>query len=204
MDLLAVSPPRYLQHEARWIERLLGAGLHRYHLRKPGWPLAAVRDLVAELPEAVRRGVVLHQCYRLVEPYGLAGWHLRDRSGTGRAYQLLRKAGTPAERLSRSVHSIQNLLQSLEGYAYGILSPIFPSFSKPGHGPSWSESALRAALKSEHASGPTAKVYALGGISTERLAHCRDLGFAGVVLHGALWEAADPVAYLKTFQKGQR
>lgn len=42
----------------------------------------------------------------------------------------------------------------------------------------------------------TARVYAVGGVTAERLGRCRELGFDGAAVLGAVWNAPDPVAAL--------
>ena len=54
---------------------------------------------------------------------------------------------------------------------------------------------LRAALKPDY---PT-RLYALGGVQPGKLALAQSLGFEGVVLHGALWQAADPLQFFNLF-----
>jgi thiamine-phosphate pyrophosphorylase len=42
-------------------------------------------------------------------------------------------------------------------------------------------------------------VYALGGVTPARLPAVQELGFAGVGVLGAVWEADDPVAAMQAF-----
>jgi thiamine-phosphate pyrophosphorylase len=44
-------------------------------------------------------------------------------------------------------------------------------------------------------------VYALGGITPERLSAVRDAGFAGAGILGAVWAQDDPVAAFQNFQR---
>jgi len=205
MDLLAVSPDRYYRNEAYWIAHLLESGLHRYHLRKPGWSVENIAQLVEEIPENLRGKVVLHQAYRLVEPLGLGGWHLKDHPLGVKIQASLRKSGVGRHQISKSLHDLHDLFGELVDFAYGFLSPIFPSFSKVGHAPAWSMQTLKRALadlKATRVDPSIPKIYALGGISPERLLLCQELGFSGVVVHGMLWEANDPGENFKKFLKG--
>ena len=195
MDLLAISPPGHFPAEPEWIDRLLDEGLCRYHLRKPGWTQTELHRFVAQLPVHTRARVVLHQHHSLVEELGLGGWHFPDHPGASRRLRQSRAAGVPAVRLSRSLHQLRALFARMEHCAYAFLSPVFPSISKPGHVPPWTDRALQEALREAHAA-QSAKVYALGGIQAENAARCRELGFDGLVLHGGLWEQADPLAAL--------
>ena len=193
MDLLAISPPGHFPGEPEWIGRLLDGGLCRYHLRKPGWTQPELRRFVEQLPESIRTRVVLHRHHPLVETLGLGGWHFPDAPGASRRLRQCRAAGVPSLRLSRSLHRLRALSMRMEHCAYAFLSPVFPSISKPGHAPPWTDRALREALRELHAA-QSARVYALGGIQAENAARCRAWGFDGLVLHGCLWEQADPLA----------
>jgi thiamine-phosphate pyrophosphorylase len=185
MDLLAISPPDddYPQ-EAHLIVQLLDAGLLRYHIRKPVGCRMASERLIQAVPEAYHSRLSLHQHFELSDRYEVCLHHT--------SHTVL---GERAAR-SCSLHSLDALDTQLKGYEYAFLSPIFPSISKAGYGPSWTESALRVALKPDY---PT-RLYALGGVQPGKLALAQSLGFEGVVLHGALWQAADPLQVFQSFR----
>ena len=92
---------------------------------------------------------------------------------------------TPRWFVGRSCHSAAELARlTIEDYV--TLSPVFPSASKPGHGPALTPAGA-AALNSP---GPW---LALGGVdSPERAADCAAAGAAGVAVMGAVMRAADP------------
>lgn len=185
MDLLAISPPddEYPQ-EAHLIVQLLDAGLLRYHIRKPVGSQRATESLIQAVPEVYHSRLSLHQHYELGDRYEVCLHHT--------SHTVL---GERAAR-SCSLHHLSSLETALDGYDYAFLSPIFPSISKAGYGPSWTESSLRAALKPDY---PT-RLYALGGVQPGKLALAQSLGFEGVVLHGALWQAADPLQVFQSFR----
>ena len=185
MDLLAISPPddEYPQ-EAHLIVQLLDAGLLRYHIRKPVGSQRATESLIQAVPEVYHSRLSLHQHDALVDRYEVCLHHTSHTVHGERAAR------------SCSLHHLSSLETALDGYDYAFLSPIFPSISKAGYGPSWTESSLRAALKPDY---PT-RLYALGGVQPGKLALAQSLGFEGVVLHGALWQAADPLQVFQSFR----
>jgi thiamine-phosphate pyrophosphorylase len=75
-----------------------------------------------------------------------------------------------------------------------LFGPVFSSLSKPGHGPAadfpWAELASLLAGARPRA----ARILAIGGITAARLPRCRELGFDGAAVLGAVWGAPDPVA----------
>ncbi|GAB4049080.1 thiamine phosphate synthase [Catellatospora paridis] len=89
--------------------------------------------------------------------------------------------------LGRSCHD-EAELDRLSTEDYVTLSPVFPSRSKPGHGPPLEPAGLcRLAARAGR------PVLALGGVETPELAAaCRDAGVAGVAVMGAVMRAADP------------
>lgn len=99
---------------------------------------------------------------------------------------------------SRAVHDMPSLLAALGTFDRVLVSPIFPSISKPGHVPTerLTQAAIASTLSSRAAIPATAKrtqVIALGGVELSRIANARSLGFDGVAVLGAIWQAADPI-----------
>ena len=89
------------------------------------------------------------------------------------------------------MHDLATLRDSVDGYDRVLVSPIFSSFSKAGYGPS--DKLTRADLRGALALPRCAEVIALGGIDSSRIAACRELGFDGVAVRGAVWQATEPV-----------
>ncbi|MFU8780472.1 MAG: thiamine phosphate synthase [Kiritimatiellia bacterium] len=194
MDILAISPPDTYPTETQWIVRLLDAGLTRYHLRKPAWSIATLDAFLYTLPPACRARVVLHQHHELVQTYALGGRHVKDHDSTCQMPPPnLASGATRKQVVSRALHRITALDVDTHGWDAALLSPIFPSFTKPANQPDWTETELVQCLKQHQG----AKLYALGGIDASRSVRCREWGFDGVALHGALWQAANPLAVLK-------
>ncbi len=194
--MLAISPPDIWPDELLWIVRLLDAGLTRYHLRKPAWSAATLDAFLQEIPSSYRSRLALHQHHALVQTHALGGWHVKDDTD---AWQGRPAATRSAGRLviSRSLHRISALEADTQEWDAVLLSPVFPSLSKPGHEPPWTEPELARCLR-----GPrNAKLYALGGIDATRAARCHEAGFDGVVLHGVLWQATNPLAAFETIRE---
>ncbi len=202
MDLLVVSPESEYANEAELIVRLFDAGLCRYHLRKPAWSMEQCAALLQEIPAAYHARISTHQYHRLIEMFEV-GVHFKEavvHASAGDAEPRVIGGYVPEcvpQIKSRSLHGIQNLRMHLRGIDYAFLSPIFPSISKENYSPTWSESELCAALKPSFA----AKVYALGGITPTHVGCALKYGFDGVVLHGVLWQAAEPLTIFEAVGK---
>ncbi|MCB0344613.1 MAG: thiamine phosphate synthase [Bdellovibrionales bacterium] len=89
-----------------------------------------------------------------------------------------------------SAHSADEAAAAVEaGADYVYLSPIFDPISKPAELPALGLEALKTT-----ATKLPGKIIALGGISLENAALCRDAGAAGIALIGSLVLTEDPKA----------
>jgi thiamine-phosphate pyrophosphorylase len=185
VKLIVISPEAEDVREHAVLAQLFAAGLTDYHLRKPTWTRDALAAWLRALPAEFHPRIVLHTHHDLAAEFAVGGLHDRDES-------------KPSSNLlgysfrSRAVHDLAALRASADAYDRLLVSPVFPSYSKTGYGPSSSlpEVGLRAAL----ALPRRAEVIALGGIDASRIPTCRELGFEGVAVLGSVWQAADPVA----------
>jgi thiamine-phosphate pyrophosphorylase len=241
MKLVVISPEHDDPRESAVLGALFAAGLERYHVRKPHWPVTRLETWLRALPEDRRSRLVLHQHHELVATLGLGGRHWRDEK-VGRVIpnpplqplhvQKSRRVKDNAPYLpitSRSCHDLATLRTAFGHYDSVFLSPVFPSISKPGYKTeitaqvergvtglrSFGEGAPARSLNDEdfNASGrrvPPNELYsllnsrtpderrttvlALGGVTAGRLPQIRALGFDGVAVLGAVWQAEDPVA----------
>ena len=97
--------------------------------------------------------------------------------------------------MSTAFHSLADLGVCWGEVDYGLLSPVYPSISKPGRGGAGAAAAFpdADALASALA-GARCPVLALGGVTPDRFAELAALGFAGAALLGGVWQAGDPLA----------
>jgi thiamine-phosphate pyrophosphorylase len=202
MKLVMISPEHDDPREIAVLGVLFAAGLERYHVRKPHWPAAQLETWLCALPEDWRPRLVLHQHHELVATLGLGGCHRRDdRVGRGvpdePQFDTAHPEGSPYLPItSRSCHDLAALRAAFGHYDSVFFGPIFPSISKPGYGPSdiFSTSELSPLLSSRTPNERRTTVLVLGGVTAARLPQIHALGFDGVAVLGAVWQAADPVA----------
>lgn len=87
-------------------------------------------------------------------------------------------------------------MQDWQNLDYAFLSPIFDSISKEGYlSASFDEQEVAKAMQQAQMD-----VYALGGVSMDKIPVVQRMGFAGIGLLGAVWGKDDPVAALQQFQ----
>ena len=80
--------------------------------------------------------------------------------------------------IGSSVHTLAEAKQrETEGADFITYSPIYPTLSKPGYGPVVGLDGLRNV-----AEGVNIPVFALGGVTPERVSECRDAGAYGVAV----------------------
>ena len=107
----------------------------------------------------------------------------------------------------RKFHSLKELENYKEKYEYAFLSPIFDSISKVGYKSKFShelhEFTRNKLEKISVVSGK--KIIALGGVDEDKIEICRQLGFAGVAVLGAIWNSENPQEeFLRIKEKCQK
>ena len=187
MELALISPEHEEPRERRLLKALFSAGLSRYHVRRPEWDGSKVRRWLMAAPATWRRHLVLHGHPELAQEFGLLGAHYPAAQAP--------LSPPPGIASSRACHTLEELDASLGRYDSILLSPIFPSISKPGRGPSEALSLENISRRLSRRTREERKtlVYALGGVTAERLSTCQQAGFDGAAVLGVVWEAADPV-----------
>ena len=101
-------------------------------------------------------------------------------------------------------HSLEEL-KSYKGekYNYAFLSPIFDSISKKDYKSKFSHRLHKfSQIKSELISAISGKaVVALGGIDESKIETCREFGFTGIAVLGAIWSSTNPVKKFKRIKE---
>lgn len=196
MKLVVLSPEHDDPRETAVLGALFAAGLERYHVRKPHWPAEKLGAWLRALPAEWRPRLVLHSHHEFVAELGLGGRHWRDDGSA----PSMPSAGEGLT--SRSCHDLVALRAVLGNYDSVFFGPVFPSFSKPGHGRrgDFSADKLSILLAQRTSVERRTAVLALGGVTAERLPRCRELGFDGVAVLGAVWQSINPVAAFSEIQ----
>lgn len=167
MRLIAITKPEIWTGEAPAIVRLLEeGGFWRVHIRKPGAQTPEVEQLILTIPPELRPRLTIHYHFDLAPLVG--GVHLNSRNP--------RPPKGWTGMVSRSCHSLDELTAEAD---YLFLSPIFDSISKRDY---------RAAFTAEELRGKVdRRIFALGGVTFDRLTQIQELGFGGAAMLGAAW-----------------
>ncbi|WP_165157362.1 thiamine phosphate synthase [Parabacteroides sp. ZJ-118] len=172
--LVVITTPCFFAEEAALIECLFAEGMSRLHLRKPDCERDELEGLLDKISPAYYDRIVLHDWFDLAEERALGGVHLNRRNPEA---PPLYKGG-----ISRSCHSLEEIVRYKPVCDYVFLSPIFPSISKEGYGGGFSPDGLRGTKGIIDD-----KVIALGGISPRTITRLKDIPFGGVAVLGWLW-----------------
>ena len=162
--LVVITTPYFFADEASLIELLFAKGMSRLHLRKPDCKRDELEGLLDKISPAYYDRIVLHDWFTLAEERALGGVHLNRRNPE--APPLYKGS------ISRSCHSLEEIIEYKPVCDYVFLSPIFQSISKEGYGSGFPLDGLRNAL---------------GGICSQTITKLRDIPFGGVAVLGALW-----------------
>lgn len=174
--VIVITKPVFFDGEAETISRYVRDGM-LVHVRKPGATVDAVERLLMSLPADVLSGIVLHDAFELASKYGVYGVHLNSRNpqppqGWGGS-------------VSRSCHSFDEVEEWKHKLHYVSLSPIFDSISKQGYQSAFTREMIDAAVSRgviDH------KVYALGGVTFNKIEEVKQMGFGGTMILGDAWK----------------
>ncbi len=172
------------------VEACLGAGLGAVQLREKDLPAGELYRLAEEL----RRLTARHGARLLVNDrldvalaVGADGVHL---PGAGLPPEAARRILGPAGLVAVSTHRLDEARAAARGGAdFVVFGPVYETPSKRPYGPPQGLEAL-----AEVARGVPIPVFAIGGISADRVAEVRRAGAEGVAVIRALLAAPDPAA----------
>lgn len=179
------------------VMRAVEAGVRWVHLRdhtaSPVIFERAVRDLASRLRACADAVCIsINTRLSLAQAHGM-GLHLGVRGpSVAKARYVLgseRLVGYSAHRAEEGCRVVN------EGADYLFYSPVFPTPSKPDH-PGVGEAALRAFCRAV----PGVPVFALGGVTPDRVAVCLDAGAYGIAVVSGILGASDPVEAVRAYQ----
>jgi thiamine-phosphate pyrophosphorylase len=162
-------------------------GINAIQIRERDMPTRGLTALVQDIRAASRPHsvqLIVNDRIDVVLPLNLAGVHLRvDSLPTMVGRRLL----GPHRLVGRSTHSLADVRQANEeGADYVIFGPIFDTPSKRSFGPPLGLDALAAACDASDI-----PVFAIGGVTRDRIADVRERGAWGVAAIGAILSRDD-------------
>lgn len=176
MRFIVITEPQFTDNEADIIAQLLRWGVDLIHIRKPEATAKDVEKLLKTIPTEYHNRLVLHDCFELSAHFALHGLHLNRRnSALPYGFQ-----GS----VSRSCHTLEEAERHKPMCDYVFLSPIFNSISKQGYASTFAPQTL---LEAKEQGIIDEKVFALGGITADKIEETKRYGFGGAALLGDVW-----------------
>lgn len=179
MQIVIITRPEFLEREAKTINSMFRLGLQHLHLRKPGCEEKELLKLLEQIDKEYYQRIVLHDHHRLAMQLPLGGIHLNSRN----PHPMPGYSGS----ISCSCHSIAELQSNPYNCNYRTLSPIFDSVSKQGYSARFSDAELKQAASKGIINK---QVYALGGVTLNKIPLLETYRFGGAVLLGEPWNMA--------------
>jgi thiamine-phosphate pyrophosphorylase len=157
------------------VDRALAAGVDFVQLRRRNRPVREVEALAKRLvglSPLGRERILVNGRLDVALSAGAAGVHL---PANGLPVAAVKRVVPESFVVSRSTHDRQAVERAFgEGASFVVFGPIFPTTSKPGH-PGVGLEALE-----EVVSSVPIPVYALGGVTPERVSQIADTGAHGI------------------------
>lgn len=189
--IIVISKEHYDPLEPKIWLQLLENGLESLHIRKYDLTDMEVIQLINSIPMSFRNALVLHSHHHLANELGIKrlhfNRHLRDS---------VTKNGIKNYHLSCSVHDITEFNSLGSYWDYALLSPVYPSLSKPGYGVNKSVIPQLADRKNQQVS-----LVGLSGVNKDNIDNTLQMGFDAVALLGSIWNSENP---LETFKACRR
>ena len=187
MEIIVISAPHEEPNEIEEVVRMFDAGLKHFHVRKPRMNKNQLAEYIKRYPEQFRKRMIIHSYHGLADHFKLGGIHLsREHRKRSKFYQFrlwFKRKLNPEMVVTRTFHKLTDVTNDRRRYSYAFLSPVFDSVTRSSLAGGFSKRALLIII-------PQARqpIYALGGVTTERLHECAENGFHGAAFHGSVWE----------------
>lgn len=180
MKLVIMTEPTFFVEEDKILTTLFEEGLKDLHVSKPASSPLYIERLLSLIPEEYHDLITVHDHYYLKREYDLAGIHIDDMSkDVPHDYKGY---------VSRTCIGLDNLKAAKKKCRYVFLKNIFdgmePEEEKASFKLSDLENASDKGIIDRH-------VYAMGGITLEKMQIVKKLGFGGVVVCEDLWKHFD-------------
>lgn len=198
--MIIISSPIAIANEIDIIHSLFEEGMELFHVRKPLFSAAEMKQFVSKIRFEFRSKLVLHQQHNYSKTFGINRLHFTEKSRMEitkfpSSYSL---ADYKAKGfiLSASVHTMEDFNALSDAFDYAFLAPVFKSISKENYEPKMdfsSELKKRTNFKT--------KLIALGGIQSENINQALSFGFEDVALLGTIWNSNNPIENFKSCQQ---
>ncbi|QNK61880.1 thiamine phosphate synthase [Pedobacter sp. PAMC26386] len=180
MELVVVTHPDYFKGEGQLINALFDAGLQLLHLRKPENDELKFMTLMREINPVYYPLISIHQHHDLADLFLIRRLHYPEKLWKRTGEQKRTALFTKGFHLSRSIHEWGPPVDTAF-LDYVFFGPVFNSLSKAGYNSIVDENFYLADIPGG------LKVFALGGITADRIQELKRMNFDGAAVLGAIW-----------------
>lgn len=195
MKVIVITSEKIVANEDIYIKAMLDYGIDNIHIRKPFEDINNIRLLLDCIDKEYHNRLTLNGNFQLLEMYkNIKAIHVNSRNHN------IPKSFNGS--VSYSSHSLNEIVEKKEKFDYMFLSPIYDSISKTGYRANFSYDELKTAKEEGIIDN---KIFALGGVTPEKIPELKELGFGGVVFMGYIWnskninEIIDKVKLIKSY-----
>ena len=210
MKFILITPPYSHPNEIEILSIAYELGVDRIHIRKPAIAEKTLRIYLDKLGEKIMSKASLHYYENLMKDYLFSGFHYSSNNWKEIMNEENEFINDNNVLLSSSFHHLNEIQAKGNGLDYAFCSPVFPSISKEGYLPSFEwdlslgASAIEGVTLSHSLNTSELELYALGGITSQKVVECKNRGFQGVAVLGAIWNQKTMKEAINELEKTKR
>lgn len=192
MQIILYTAPVDIENEIEIIQNTLDAGVDYLYIRKPELDDFSLVDFVEKIPEKYWNKCISSSLI-ITKEFNLGGYHFtRDIIEKNEKYndKVLEWLHTNNKICSVSAHNENEILTYSNKSNHVIVSPIFKSISKQNYSYEWNFDELKQNIATIKIRKNNIQLFAVGGIDINNITLVKQLGFNGVGLLGAIWNAS--------------
>lgn len=192
MQIILYTAPVDIENEIEIIQNTLDAGVDYLYIRKPELDDFSLVDFVEKIPEKYWNKCISSSLI-ITKEFNLGGYHFtRDIIEKNEKYndKVLEWLHTNNKICSVSAHNENEILTYSNKFNHVIVSPIFKSISKQNYSYEWNFDELKQNIATIKMRKNNIQLFAVGGIDINNITLVKQLGFNGVGLLGAIWNAS--------------
>jgi len=192
--LIVITPEQTISGETDIVNSLFHEGMEWLHVRKPDLDRQDLRKYIEAIDQRFHDRIVIHGYFELCIEYGLGGIHFNSRMRASADFAKNAMLA-PANKISTSFHSWDEIADNEFGYGCVFISPVFDSISKAGYGAGIDLAGAREIKRKLSAQKKYCpEIIGLGGVGAGQIRMLHEYGFDGAAALGGVWLATDPVA----------
>ena len=189
--IIVLTSNHRVKNESEILTELFKEGLTHLHLRKHGYPVHKIADLIKRIPREYHKQIILHSHFELLKQFDLGGIHVtrnKRKNWYFKLFTLNKFKNKPGFIITTSYHSTRKIEKSPRYYTYFFINSLFGSIGEGGKHSYKEPDKLREFLMVTKRD-----VVALGGIDLINIKSVPEIGFKSVGLHGAIWGFENPL-----------